>query len=163
MNEKVWLGVDPGKSGALSAIHENGEIEYILCKQTERDLWDWLKGQTDGKDAFALLEKVGARPGQGVSSMFKFGTSYGFLRGILIACTIPFEEVTPATWQRALRCLTKGDKNVTKSKAQELFPAIKVTHGNADALLIAEHCKRLQGERRAESDQVPTTAMESHD
>jgi hypothetical protein len=55
----------------------------------------------------------------------------------LVASGIPFERVTPAKWQRELGCLTKGDKNVTKRKAQELFPDVKVTHANADALLLA--------------------------
>jgi Holliday junction resolvasome RuvABC endonuclease subunit len=83
-------------------------------------------------------------PRQGVSSTFKFGTSYGFLRGVLVALEVPFEAVTPAKWQRSMSCLTKGDKNVTKARAQELFPEVKVTHAIADALLIAEYGRRIR-------------------
>jgi hypothetical protein len=55
----------------------------------------------------------------------------------LTAAQIPFERVRPAAWQKALGCLTGGDKNVSKRRAQELFPQLKVTHATADALLIA--------------------------
>ena len=55
----------------------------------------------------------------------------------------PFEEVAPQVWQKVLGCLSRGDKNVTKAKAQQLFPAIKVTHAIADALLLAEYARRV--------------------
>lgn len=132
------LGVDPGKSGALALVDSLGAIDVFKLDNTERDIWDCLKEWREKIDC-AYIERVSAMPRQGVSSTFKFGTSYGFLRGILIASEIPFEAVTPAKWQRTLGCLTKGDKNVTKSKAQELFPNIKITHAVADALLIAEY------------------------
>ena len=61
----------------------------------------------------------------------------------LTAAGIPFERVRPQQWQKSLGCLTKGDKNVTKRKAQELFPMMKVTHATADALLIAEYGRRV--------------------
>jgi len=81
-------------------------------------------------------------PGQGVASSFKFGQGYGSLEMALTAAGIPFERVTPQKWQKALGCLTKGQKNVSKRKAQELFPTMKVTHATADALLIAEWGRR---------------------
>jgi crossover junction endodeoxyribonuclease RuvC len=86
-------------------------------------------------------------PKQGVSSTFKFGVNYGFLRGMLTAHKIPFEEVTPQKWQKAMGCLSKGNKNVTKAKAQQLFPNLKITHKVADALLIAEYCRRTHVSR----------------
>jgi hypothetical protein len=82
-------------------------------------------------------------PVQGVSSTFKFGVSYGFVLGLLSALRIRHELVTPQKWQRAMNCLSGGDKNVTKAAAQRLWPHWKITHGNADALLIAEHCRRM--------------------
>ena len=85
-------------------------------------------------------------PKQGVASTFKFGQSFGFLQGILIAAEIPFELVTPQKWQRYLGCRTKGDKNITKARAQELFPDIKCTHAVSDALLIAEYGRRVRGD-----------------
>ena len=60
----------------------------------------------------------------------------------MVALKIPFEYVTPLTWQRYLKCKTGGDKNISKQKAQELFPHLKITHAIADALLIGEYYKR---------------------
>jgi len=56
----------------------------------------------------------------------------------------PIIDVSPVKWQSALSCLTKGKKNVTKARAQQWFPKIKVTHGIADALLIAEYGRRVE-------------------
>lgn len=61
---------------------------------------------------------------------------------LLASQSVPFEEVTPAKWQGALGCRSKGDKNVTKRKAQELFPEVKMTHAIADAYLLAEYCRQ---------------------
>jgi hypothetical protein len=60
----------------------------------------------------------------------------------LTAAGIPFERVTPQKWQKAMGCMTKGDKNVSKRRAQELFPQLKITHAIADALLIAEYGRK---------------------
>ena len=87
-------------------------------------------------------------PGQGVTSMFNFGKSYGNLEAFLVAAAIPFERVTPSVWQREFGLIKKkGEthtqkKNRHKSLAQELFPSVKVTHAVADALLIAEYGRR---------------------
>ena len=62
----------------------------------------------------------------------------------LCAATIPYEEVTPQKWQKALGCRTGGDKNVSKARAQALFPLQNITHAIADALLLAEYCRRLE-------------------
>ena len=137
------LGIDPGKSGALALVDNVGAKYTFKLSNTERDVWDCLKEWKPYIEC-AYLERVSAMPRQGVSSTFKFGTSYGFLRGVLVALEVPFEAVTPAKWQRAMSCLTKGDKNVTKSRAQELFPEVKVTHAIADALLIAEYGRRIR-------------------
>jgi hypothetical protein len=77
----------------------------------------------------------------GVTSAFTFGQSYGFLRGILAASKIPFIEVSPQKWQREMGCMTKGNKNVTKQAAQQRWPKLKITHANADSLLIAEYAR----------------------
>jgi hypothetical protein len=80
----------------------------------------------------------------GVVSAFTFGNGYGHLEMALTAAGIPFERVRPQAWQKAMGCMSKGDKNVTKAKAQELFPHLKITHATADACLIAEYGRRLQ-------------------
>ena len=78
----------------------------------------------------------------GVKSAFTFGQGFGHIEMALTAAGIPFERVSPQKWQKAMGCLTKGDKNVSKRRAQELFPHLKVTHATADALLIAAYGRR---------------------
>jgi crossover junction endodeoxyribonuclease RuvC len=145
----IYLGVDPGKSGAIAAVR-NSYTEVRKLSETEADISSWVEyianlgGVLGGVDKFAILEQVHSMPKQGVASSFKFGASYGFCRGLLIAHKIPFETVTPSKWQAVMKCRTKGDKNVTKARAQELFPDLKITHATADALLLAEYCRRLK-------------------
>ena len=133
---KGIIGIDPGKSGGLALRSPSG-ILAVKMPPTERDLFELLR---EWKWAsFAYLEKVHSMPGQGVKSMFTFGQGYGSLRMALIANDIAFATVTPNAWQRRMGCMSKGDKNVTKAKAQELFPGHKITHALADAMLIAEY------------------------
>lgn len=133
------IGIDPGASGGIAISNISG-ISVHKMPATERDVVELL--ETWGRPRFAFIEKVGAMPRQGVSSTFKFGMHYGFLRGVLTALAIPFEDVTPQKWQATMRCLSKGDKNVTKATAQRLWPDIKWTHATADAALIAEYGRR---------------------
>lgn len=141
----LYLGVDPGANGAAVLITAAQQVEAV-CKFkdcTEADISNWFdRGEVYHHEVRAVIERVHAMPKQGVSSTFKFGTSYGFLRGMLVANGIPFEAITPGVWQRSLGCLSRGDKNVTKARAQEIFPQTKWTHATADAVLIAEFCRR---------------------
>jgi crossover junction endodeoxyribonuclease RuvC len=138
------IGIDPGKNGGI-AVFADGVMQAWAMPDTEADvaelLWDFGRGK-----AFALLEKVHSMPKQGVKSTFTFGRGYGFLRGVLTAQRTPFDDVAPSTWQKSLSCLTKGDKNVTKQKAQQLFPDLHITHKVADAILICEYCRRTYGD-----------------
>ena len=140
----IFLGLDPGKSGGV-AVH-SGTIVIAECwPETESDIWDLLRTLTRSEpDLFAMIEKVHSMPKQGVASSFTFGRGYGFLRGCLVGLGIPFEEVTPQKWQKAMGCMSKGNKNVTKAKAQQLFPYLDVTHAVADAILISEYCRRVR-------------------
>ena len=137
------IGIDPGASGGIVCIADGGVARILSVHkmpETERDIVELL--ETWKRPRFAFLEKVGAMPGNGVAGMFKFGRSYGFLRGVLTALAIPFEDVTPQKWQAEMRCMSKGDKNVTKAAAQRLWPDVKWTHATADAALIAEYGRR---------------------
>ena len=116
-------------------------IAVTKMPETDRDIWEWIDGRPGIMHAY--IEAVHAMPKQGVSSTFKFGVGYGGLLMALVAARIPFTSVRPQKWQAAMGCLTHGDKNITKRKAQELFPNIKVTHAIADALLIAEYGRRI--------------------
>jgi len=144
----IYLGIDPGKSGAIAAIDQYGNIvDIIKGDKTEHDIAEWLRSTSLDDGSKAVLEKVGPMPKQGVTSVFTFGKSYGFLRGLLAANCVSYEEATHQKWQKAMGCLTGGDKNVSKAAAQRLWPTFKITHANADALLIAEFCRRTCKER----------------
>jgi Holliday junction resolvasome RuvABC endonuclease subunit len=147
MKSKSWIGVDPGASGAIAIIHESGRVNWIKNDSTEHELADWLRDVADGFDCFAIIEQVNAMPKQGVSSTFKFGKSFGFLIGLLTALRVPYETYRPQAWQKHMRCMTKGDKNVSKAAAQRLWPSAKITHANADALLIAEFGRQIREQR----------------
>ena len=144
LDHPVFIGVDPGQSGGVAVVFgENGGVAWPLRKMTERDISDLFVELRYKRVAMAVIEKVHSMPKQGVASSFKFGVNYGFLRGMLCAHRLRFTEVTPAKWQRVMECRTKGDKNVTKARAQQLFPDLKITHATADALLIAEYGRRV--------------------
>jgi len=144
--KNLFLGVDPGKSGAMALVGPDGEhVSTVKLKETPRDVWDWLEGFTESI-SYAVIEKVNAMPRQGVSSSFKFGENFGFCQGLLTASGVRFELVRPQRWQRAQACLTKGDKNVTKNRAQQLWPDVKITHALADALLIADFARKNRQE-----------------
>ena len=141
------IGIDPGQSGGIGILSESGDIiqAFKFKDSTPADvseMFDFIT-QLDGS-IFALLEAVHAMPKQGVVSSFKFGQSYGFLEGMLVAHKIPYDKITPQKWQKNLGCTSKGDKNVTKQKAQQFWPEWKFTHATADAMLIAEYNRRTK-------------------
>ena len=96
--------------------------------------------------ARAVLERVASSPQMGVKSAFTFGGGYRACRLALTARLVPYVEVSPQKWQRAMDCMTGGDKQVTKQAAQHLFPETRVTHYVSDALLLAEYCRRHHGQ-----------------
>lgn len=146
--KSFWIGIDPGVNGAIAVLTLGFSQPYIneLEKSTPKESFQFLVGirdmYGDPNAGFAFLENVSSSPQQGVRSAFTFGRGYGTLEGFLTALDVPFDRVTPRRWQKSMSCLSKGDKNVTKRRAQELFPKVRVTHAIADALLIAEHCRR---------------------
>ena len=144
MKYEITIGIDPGANGGIAWIDYNGKACVEKIPDTLQDLWELLcditsypKSSIDGRSYKAYIEQVASSPQMGVVSAFSFGRGYGNLEMALTAVGIPFERVRPQVWQKALGCMTKGDKNVSKRKAQELFPDRKVTHATADALLIA--------------------------
>jgi hypothetical protein len=149
-----YIGIDPGASGGIAILSHVGGKEWstFACRmpETDRDIADVLHAATPIEgETLAVIEKVNpgvfGRPGarMGVVSAFTFGGSYRALKMALTCSRIPYDEVLPVKWQTALGCRSRGDKNVTKARAQQLFPFLKVTHAIADALLIAEFCRRL--------------------
>ncbi len=142
----IFLGIDPGASGGLAYVFDDSEDVYATAigKLSEREIHLFVKEICDFGDETpcAVIELVHSSPQMGVKSAFTFGRSYGFLRGVLAANGIKYVEVRPQAWQKAMGCMTKGDKNVTKSLAQQLYPGEKVTHATADALLLATYARR---------------------
>jgi hypothetical protein len=142
------IGVDPGGSGGI-AWHDGELARVVKMPATLQDLWELVYNIK--QDSFregpwakttAYLEQVHSSPQMGVKSAFTFGNGFGHLEMALTAAWIPFVRVSPQKWQGALGCRTGGDKNVSKARAQELFPDLKPTHATADALLIMEYGRR---------------------
>ena len=149
-NNTLYIGIDPGSvSGGIAAIMPSGKATAVKMPQTEHDVQDvFLRILQMGMPVFALIEGVHAFPGQGVSSVFKFGRNYGMLRGMLVANKIPFHEVSPMKWQKGTGITKRGKnetktqhKNKLKQKAQNIFPDIKMTLAICDALLICEFAR----------------------
>ncbi len=141
------IGIDPGKNGGIAWISD-GKPCVEKMPDTLQDLWELMESiKTSGSPQARLdnaiyglrayVEQVSSSPQMGVKSAFTFGNGFGHLEMALTAAGIPFERVSPQKWQKAMGCLTKGDKNVSKRRAQELFPQLKITHATADALLLA--------------------------
>ena len=139
---KLYIGIDPGLSGGIAFIPATGNPWAHKMPETDRDLIDLIGDSINMSEPRAVLELVHSSPQMGVKSAFTFGEGYGRLQAVLTALRVPYERVRPQKWQQAMGCLTKGDKNVSKRRAQELFPTLKVTHATADALLIAEYNRR---------------------
>ena len=134
----VYIGVDVGVAGGIVALDEGGYVILaVKMPRTDSDLLSVLKFH----NAVAVLERVSSSPQMGVKSAFTFGGGYRACKLALLANKIPYVEVSPQKWQRAMKCLTGGDKQVTKVMAEHLFPKTRVTHAIADALLIAEYCR----------------------
>jgi len=132
------IGVDPGVNGGIAWITD-GKPCVEKMPDTLQDLWELLRDIASEGDCHAYLEQVHSSPQMGVVSAFTFGNGFGHLEMALTAAGIPFTRVRPQVWQKELGCMTKGDKNVSKRKAQELFPSMKVTHATADSLLLAKY------------------------
>ena len=145
MKYQTIIGIDVGINGGIAWITD-GKACVEKMPDTLQDLWELIRDITnhprsslDGRKYKAYIEAVSSSPQMGVVSSFSFGRGYGNLEMALTAAGIPFERVRPQVWQKALGCMTKGDKNVSKRRAQELFPDRKITHATADALLIAHY------------------------
>lgn len=152
---KVFIGIDPGKDGALAILGYReapilvpfSEAEY--ANQLRRVAPFIVIGQ---RETFAVVEHVNAMPGQGVTSCFSFGQNFGFILGLLTAFRIPYELVRPQKWKKEFSCTS--DKNTSVEVAQRMFPGVdlrrtpqcrKSHDGIAEALLMAEYARRLHG------------------
>lgn len=142
-------GIDPGKKGGLAIIEDGNMIERLVTPLNEEDNIDWeilADFISKHNPNVVYVELVGARPGQGVCSMFSFGKSYGGLFGVCGALKIKVKTVIPRTWQKKLLGDGTHEKEDTIKFVQEKFPLVsllatkrsKVCHdGISDAIGIA--------------------------
>ena len=151
----IYLGIDPGAMGGLAVLYPSLPLPQQLAIRTTAkvslgELRDWLAEHAcPVESCLAVLEKVHAFPGQGVTSMFSFGENYGRLQGLLTALRIPYELAPPETWQKALgiprrgRGESKADfKRRLADHASRLFPSTEIPRAAADAVLLAEYARR---------------------
>ncbi len=157
-SRSAFIGIDPGASGGLAIVGGN-QIHYTPMPPDEQDIYRWFRDRFRGPKPnrwicpVAVIEQVHSMPGQGVSSTFKFGQSYGFLRACLVASNIRFTAVPPRVWQKALGVHPRGEtetksqfKGRLKQLAEATFPGHKITLATADALLLARYCQVLNGD-----------------
>jgi len=163
----IYIGIDPGLSGAVGVIDEGAgnalpklfvydtptalvEGETTKRKYLGRAMALLLKPFADRSDVLAVLENVHAMPKQGVSSSFNFGEGKGRWEGILDAYAIPYESVSPQRWKKAIMADQGKEKSAARFKAMSLFPELAdyfklVKHdGRAESLLMAEYGRRLR-------------------
>jgi crossover junction endodeoxyribonuclease RuvC len=149
----IFIGIDPGLNGAIAFLDtEKGHLSVIDMPILEVKRNNKMKRELNphvlagiflfsGPITHAVLERVGAMPGQGVSSVFSFGRSVGIVEGVLAAREITVSIVTPQAWQKAAG--VRGGKDGSRQRAMELFPnyaalfALKKHDGRADAALMA--------------------------
>lgn len=144
-----FIGIDPGKSGALAVVGRTLG-DFAITFDEEGYIQAIENAKREG-DVFAVVEHVGAMPKQGVSSTFAFGQNFGWILGVLAALEVPFELVRPQKWKKHFSCTS--DKNTSVEVAKRLFPGVslmasercrKPHDGMAEALLMAEYARRLR-------------------
>lgn len=149
----LFIGIDPGKNGGIAYI----DTENNLCRTLQYSDTALISLCSDAYcfhersniETICCLEKVGAMPGQGVVSMFNFGQSVGYIKGVLEAFRIPYQEITPQKWKKEFGL--NSDKAASAEVCRKLFPdssllatpKCKKPHdGMAEALLMAEYARR---------------------
>ena len=150
------IGIDPGITGSICFFEDGKIIDLIEMPNMAEGKKN--KKQVNGaqiyneillkiknyekKDIKVVIEQVSAMPGQGVTSMFNFGQSFGVLKGICSAMQLPMYFVRPAKWKRYFN-LINSEKDASRTKAIQIFPYIseklsrKKDSNKADAILIA--------------------------
>ena len=150
------IGIDPGISGSI-CFFEDGKILDVIEMPTMTDgkknkrqvngsqIYNEILKKTVGfkkENIRVVIEQVSAMPGQGVTSMFNFGQSFGMLKGICSAMQLPMYFVRPAKWKKHYN-LINSQKDASRTRAIEIFPYFssqlskKKDSNKADAILIA--------------------------
>ena len=150
------IGIDPGISGSIcffqdGVIHDVIEMPTMIEGKKNKkqvngsQIFNEIKERVkkiDYKDIKVVIEQVSAMPGQGVTSMFNFGQSFGILKGICSSMQLPMYFVRPAKWKKYFN-LINSQKDASRTKAIQIFPYFssqlsrKKDSNKADAILIA--------------------------
>ena len=150
------IGIDPGISGSICFFQDGKIIDVVEMptmiegKKNKKQvngsqIFNEISARTnslDNKDIKVVVEQVSAMPGQGVTSMFNFGQSFGILKGICSAMQLPMYFVRPAKWKKYFG-LINSEKDASRTRAIEMFPYFssnlskKKDSNKADAILIA--------------------------
>ena len=150
------IGIDPGISGSICFLEDGKVIDIIEMpsmaegKKNKRQvnghqMYNELSNRIKNyniQNINVVVEQVSAMPGQGVTSMFNFGQSFGVVKGICAAMQLPIFFVRPAKWKKHFE-LINTQKDASRTKAIEMFPKIssilskKKDSNKADAILIA--------------------------
>ena len=157
----IIFGIDPGVSGGISVLENKKVIEVfdmptmIDGKKSKRQVngaqvTNIIKENLDeNKENIVVVEHVNAMPGQGVTSMFNFGQSFGVIKGICSALSLPIYFVRPVKWKKHFN-LIKTNKDASRTKVIEIYPEIssklsrKKDSNKADAILIARYFNDTQ-------------------
>lgn len=138
------LGIDPGCSGALVILEQNGNYISSLRTPTIKDgSQTKVNGAavsrfiSDYQVTHAYIEKVHSMPGQGVSSTFTFGHAAGLIEGIIQGLNIPYTMITPQQWKKKFNLVGK-DKDASRSRAIQLYPGIKNLDKKGEGQAIAD-------------------------
>ena len=150
------IGIDPGLSGGIAILEDNKVKELFDMpvmsdgKKNKRQLNSALLAQLikdnikNIEDTAMVVEQVNAMPGQGVTSMFNFGQTFGAIKGICAALSLPIFFVRPAKWKKHFE-LINSSKDASRTKAIEMYPLIaeklskKKDVNKSDAILIARY------------------------
>ena len=146
----LFIGIDPGKSGGIAYIDTETNPPFSGTEPyDDKTLIDLCRHFSGTDSVVCCLEKVGAMPGQGVVSMFSFGQSVGYIKGVLEAFRIPYQEISPRKWKSEFGLTS--DKAKSAEVCGRLFPDVsllatprckKPHDGMAEALLMAEYARR---------------------
>lgn len=143
----IYVGVDIGQNGGYAVIYPNGPVVDAFDKE---DFVEAMRNVAlQDEPVICCVELVGAMPKQGVTSMFNFGKSAGFVEGVLSALGIPYQLVKPRDWKKEFNL--NSDKAKSIEVCQRLFPKVNLRRterckkphdGMAEALLMAEYARR---------------------
>jgi crossover junction endodeoxyribonuclease RuvC len=138
------LAIDPGASGALVVLADNGDYHaHLLTPIIKVGASTRINGAavaafvSQYKLRHCYIERVAAMPGQGVSSTFAFGLCAGMVEGVVLAREIPLTLVTPQSWKKHFK-LTGQEKDASRSRAVQLFPSLRVLDLKAKGQAVAD-------------------------